>query len=154
MSITGILLAWKNELLLKPRTTKIEHKNNKLIPIETIQQNAVAYIDSIQLSNTIDRIDYRPSKGIAKIRFEEHFTELQIDCYSGKITSVKQRNDTLIEMIHDGSILDLYIKNDGSFFKLFYATLIGVGLIFISASGIFLWMNPKKIKKIKSSNNR
>lgn len=154
MSITGILLAWKNELFLKPSTTKTEYRNSKLIPIEAIQQNAIAYIDSLQLSNTINRIDYRPSKGIAKIRFEEHFTELQIDCYSGKITSVKQRNDTIIEMIHDGSILDFYIKNDGSFFKLFYASLIGIGLIFICSSGIILWMNPKKIKKIKSSNNR
>lgn len=150
MSITGVLLTWKSELLLKPETSKIEQKKSTLIPLETLQQNAITFIDSLNLSTTINRIDYRPAKGIAKVRFEDHFTELQIDCYSGKIVSVKQRTDTIIEMIHDGSIMDYFIKNDASLFKLFYGTLIGLGLIFISVSGIILWRNPKKIKKIKT----
>lgn len=150
MSITGILLTWKNELQLKPPSAKIESKNKKLVSLETLQQNAIAYIDSLHLSTGINRIDYRPTKGIAKVRFEEHFTELQIDCYTGEIVSVKQRTDTIIEMIHDGSILDYFIKNDTSVFKLFYATLLGIGLIFISVSGILLYINPKKIKKLKT----
>lgn len=154
ISITGALLAWKKELYLQPPTSKITHNNKILVPLEKIEQNAIAYIDSLQLSTTINRIDYRPTKGIAKVRFEDHFTELQINCYTGKIVSVKQRTDTIIEMIHDGSILDFLIKNDASVFKLFYSSIIALGLIFISVSGIILWINPKKIKKIKSTDNQ
>ncbi|MCL5244893.1 PepSY domain-containing protein [Cellulophaga sp. 20_2_10] len=154
ISVTGALLAWKKELYLQPPTSKIAHNNKALVPLEIIEQNAIAYIDSLQLSTTINRIDYRPTKGIAKVSFEDHFTELQINCYTGKIVSAKQRTDTIIEMIHDGSILDFLIKNNTSAFKLFYSSIIALGLIFISVSGIILWINPKKIKKIKSTDNQ
>ncbi|MEP0214687.1 MAG: PepSY-associated TM helix domain-containing protein [Cellulophaga sp.] len=154
ISVTGALLAWKSELYLKPSTHKITTKNNTLVPLKTIEENAIAYIDSLQLSTIIDRIDYRPKKGIAKVRFDEHFTELQINCYTGKVVSVKQRTDTIIEKIHDGSIIDYFIKNDASIFKLLYSTILALGLIFISVSGIILWINPKKIKKIKTTNNQ
>lgn len=154
ISVTGALLAWKSELYLKPATHKITTKNHTLVSLETIEKNAIAYVDSLQLSILIDRIDYRPKKGIAKIRFDEHFTELQINCYTGKVVSVKQRTDTIIEMIHDGSIIDYFIQNDASIFKLIYSTLLALGLIFISVSGIILWINPKKIKKIKTTNNQ
>ncbi len=154
ISVTGALLAWKNELSLKPSYTKIIQKKSTLAPLEKIKQNAIAYIDSLQLSTKINRIDYRPTKGIAKVRFDKHFTELQIDCYTGRVVSAKQRTDTIIEMIHDGSILDFFIQNDASIFKLFYSTLLALGLIFISVSGIILWSNPKKIKKIKITENQ
>lgn len=154
ISITGALLAWKSELYLKPSTDKISARNNALVSLETIEKNAIAYIDSLQLSTTINRIDYRPTKGVAKIRFEKHFTELQINCYTGKVISVKQRTDSIIEKIHDGSIVDYFIKNDASIFKLVYSTILALGLIFISVSGIVLWINPKKIKKIKNTNNQ
>ena len=151
ISVTGALLAWKSELYLKPSTQKASKINTPLLALETIEKNAITHVDSLQLSTIIDRIDYRPKKGVAKIRFDEHFTELQIDCYTGKIVSVKQRTDTIIEKIHDGSILDYFIQNDASIFKLLYSTIIALGLIFISVSGIILWINPKKIKKIKNT---
>lgn len=153
ISITGFLLAWKSELQLKPVSQKAVQNSSTLIPIEQIQENATAYIDSLQLATIIDRIDYRPAKGIAKVRFDEHFTELQIDCYTGKVLSAKQRTDSIIEKIHDGSIFDFLFKNDSTPIKLFYSTIISLGLILICISGILLWRNPKKIKKIKTTEN-
>lgn len=150
ISGTGLLLTWKDELGLKPSTTGIEPKDQTLISLHKIEQNAINYIDSLNLSNTINRIDYRPSKGIAKVRFEDHFTELQIDCYTGAIISQKTRTVDLIEMIHDGSIVGHLFVSEGKPTKLVYSTIIASGLLFLSFSGFWLWLKPKQIKKNKT----
>lgn len=148
LGVTGLLLTWKSELKFSPKTQSVT-SNQNLISLAQIEQNAIRYIDSLSLDNTINRIDYRPSKGIAKIRFEMHFTELQINCYSGKIVSVKQRNSDIIEMIHDGSIIDFIFKSESENIKLLYSTLSSLGLILLAFSGFMLWQKPKQIKKHK-----
>jgi len=148
LGVTGLLLTWKSELKFSPLTQNAVGNQN-LISLYTIEQNAISYIDSLHLDNSINRIDYRPSKGIAKIRFENHFTELQIDCFSGKIVSVKQRTADIIEMIHDGSIIDYVLKSDSENAKLFYSSLASLGLILLAISGFMLWLKPKQIKKLK-----
>ena len=152
MSITGLLLAWKDELQLKPSTTSIDSEGRALLSLDKIERNAIRYIDSLELSTEINRIDYRPQKGLAKVRFEKHFTELQIDCYTGDIVSQKTRTADVIEMIHDGSIIDYLFDSNGKATKLLYSTLIALGLLFLSFSGFWLWLKPKQIKKNKSKN--
>lgn len=152
LGVTGLLLTWKSELSFSPPTQQAS-SNNPLISLAKIEKNAIQYIDSLQLDNTINRIDYRPSKGIAKIRFENHFTELQIDCYSGKIVSTKQRTADLIEMIHDGSIIDYLFKSESENTKLLYSSLSAFGLIILSISGFLLWLKPKQIKRHKTANH-
>ena len=149
MSASGLLLAWKDQLGLKPSTVKVTANNHSLISLDKIQQNAIHYIDSLKLSTKINRIDYRPGKGIAKVRFEDHFTELQINCYTGEILSEKTRTADIIEMIHDGSIVDYLLNFKLNPLKLFYSSIIGLGLLFISFSGFLLWLKPKQIKKNK-----
>lgn len=150
MSVTGFLLTWKDELGFKPSTTTVNSDGRSLISLTEIEKNAVSYIDSLKLSNDINRIDYRPRKGIAKVRFEDHFTELQIDCYTGEIISEATRTADVIEMIHDGSIIDYLIDSNGTPTKLLYSTSIALGLLFLSISGFWLWLKPKQIKKNKS----
>ncbi len=149
MSATGLLLTWKAELSFKPATAEALSNGRALVPLEDIERNAIRYIDSLKLSNAINRIDYRPGKGIAKVRFESHFTELQIDCYTGKVISEATRTADIIEMIHDGSIVDYLFNSNKTPTKLFYSTLISLGLLFISFSGFWLWLKPKQIKKNK-----
>lgn len=154
MGVTGLLLAWKAQLQFKPPSAKIEKQQQAYISLNHIEKIAKSYSkDSLQLPVAINRIDFRPGKGIAKIRFEDHFTELQIDCYSGEIVSVKQRTADIIEMIHDGSILDFIFKTNNDESKLTYSTLTSLGLIILSFSGFYLWFLPKKIKKIKSKSH-
>jgi uncharacterized iron-regulated membrane protein len=146
---TGLLLTWKTELKLQPHSQQSAFTNQSLISLSVIEKNAIRYADSLKLSQSINRIDYRPSKGIAKVRFEEHLTELQLDCYTGKIISVKQRTDNLIEMIHDGSIIDYLFKSKSKNVKLVYSTLTSLGLILLTFSGFWLWLKPKQIKSHK-----
>lgn len=152
LGITGLLLTWKAELKLQPPTKIITFASQSLISLSIIEQNAIRYADSLQLPSTINRIDYRPTKGIAKIRFENHFTELQIDCYTGKIVSVKQRTDTVIEMIHDGSIINYLFKSKSENVKLVYSSITSLGLILLGFSGFWLWLKPKQIKSRKTNN--
>ncbi len=149
LGTTGLLLTWKTELKLQPPSQSSNNLDQSLISLSIIEQNAINYADSLQLTTTINRIDYRPSKGIAKVRFENHFTELQIDCYTGKIISAKQRTDNIIEMIHDGSILDYLFRNDSENVKLLYSSITSIGLILLAFSGFWLWLKPKQIRKYK-----
>jgi hypothetical protein len=151
IGITGLLLGWKKQTLLLPKTQKgttIESKN--WVGIDKIQQIAAQYAqDSLQKDPEIDRIDIRPAKGIAKVIFLNHFTELQIDCATGKILAVNMRTSDIIEKIHDGSILDYWIQTKNDELKLFYATAISLSLILLSISGFFLWYNPIRMRKSK-----
>jgi uncharacterized iron-regulated membrane protein len=154
VGVTGLLLTWKDELRLKPSSAKVAAENRPLIPLQIIEDNAVAYIETLQLSSEINRIDYRPNKGIAKIRFEQHFTELQIDCYTGAILSEKTRTADIIEMIHDGSIIDYLFSSSSSTVKLVYSTFTSLGLLFLSLSGFVLWLRPRQMKKLKNSGTK
>ena len=146
--ITGLLLTWKDELKLKPPSQNIVQQQN-LIGLKSIEDIAINYTDSLNLDSTINRIDYRPSKGIAKVRFEYHFTELQINCYTGDIVSTKQRTADIIEMIHDGSIVDYIFKSESHYTKLLYSTTTSLGLILLAISGFIMWLRPKQIKALK-----
>jgi hypothetical protein len=105
--------------------------------------------NTLKKEDEIDRIDIRPQKGIAKIVFAQHFTELQLDCKTGEILSVSTRKSDFIEKIHDGSIVDYFVKTSSDQFKLFYTTAASLSLILLSFSGFWLWYNPIRIKKRK-----
>ena len=148
VGVTGLLLTWKDELKLNPPSNLVE-ANSALISLKSIEDIAFHTADSLNLDNTINRIDYRPTKGIAKVRFENHLTEIQINCYTGDVLSVKQRTADLIEMIHDGSIIDYLFKSRSENIKLLYSTLTSLGLILLVLSGFIIWIRPKQIKGLK-----
>lgn len=152
IGVTAILLAWKKEfgLIPKTQTTKVKGAE-RWIPLEQLIEIGQAFArDSLKKSDQIDRVDIRPDKWIAKIVFQRHFTEIQIDGFSGEILSVSHRNSDLIEKIHDGSILDFLVVSDAEIFKITYSTLTSIILLTLCVSGFFLWYLPKRIKKLKA----
>ena len=150
ISISGLLLGIKDEIGLKPQTESVNQIDSDYwISIKKIDSIGRVYAhEKLQLDSQIDRIDIRPSKGIAKILYKKHFTELQIDLQTGAIVSVSTRADHFIERLHDGSIIDFYFT-DSNTSKIIYTTLISLGLLFMSISGYLLWRNPIKIKRKK-----
>ncbi|WP_373496389.1 PepSY domain-containing protein [Aquiflexum sp.] len=151
IGITAILLAWKKEMKLIPKTqtTKVENPGDWISLEQMIITGQTFMRDSIGKSDLIDRVDVRPDKGIAKIVFKKHFTEIQIDGFSGEVLSIKQRNSHLVEKIHDGSILDFLMDSDSENSKIIYSTLTSLGLIFLCFTGFYLWYNPRKMKRFK-----
>ena len=153
---SGLLLGWKKNIALLPETTlgTAPNQPDKWLSIAALNEIATSYVaDSLQKSDEISRIDIRPEKGTVKFVFNNHFTEVQLDCASGAIRSVAQRNSDLIEKIHDGSIVDFLVNKDQSLFKLSYTSIMGLGLLALSFSGFWLWVNPKRIRRSKHNGN-
>lgn len=151
---TGGLLGWKKQMELRPGTQKgISTKAEEWLPLEQIHRAATAAADSLHWNNHIDRIDVRPGKGIAKIIFDKHYSELQIDLTNGKVLSTGKRYSDLIEHIHDGTIIDRLIGSKEQV-KTIYTTLTSIGLMLLSFSGFWLWLNPKRMRRIKNQSLR
>jgi hypothetical protein len=98
-------------------------------------------------SAEVDRIDIRKDKGIVKFNYLNHFSEIQLDGATGKVLSVNHRRSDFIEKIHDGSIIDFYLKTTDGQIKLFYTSLMGLGLIVFTITGFWLWYGPKRMRK-------
>ena len=144
MALTGVLLGLKDVLGLKPSTAKAEVVSlNEWVSLKQLNTAAIAFAKTKQLDTLIDRVDVRIDKGIAKVLFKRHFTELQVAGSTGEILSVRQRGDHFIERIHDGSIVEFYAQQTDTV-KMIYSTLVGIGLLALSMSGYFLWAAPKK----------
>jgi hypothetical protein len=65
---------------------------------------AVRTVSKAQLTRweDIDRLDIRPSKGIIKVRGNNHW-EVQLNAYTGAVLQTAYRRTDTIESIHDGS---------------------------------------------------
>ncbi|PJB13488.1 MAG: peptidase [Flavobacteriales bacterium CG_4_9_14_3_um_filter_40_17] len=152
---TGLLLGWKKQLQLLPKTHNGQTLNSeKWLHTDSIYKRAAYYSKEVLKKDaSIDRMDIRPSKGVVKILFENHFTELQLDLATGEVLSVSNRTSDFIEKLHDGSIIDYYIGTPNDEVKLFYTSSVSVGLILLSFTGFWLWYNPKRIRKQKHSLN-
>lgn len=148
VGITSILLAWKKKAELLPPTleTKME-SGSWILPSEMVEIGE-AEMQKLGKDSEVDRIDIRPDKGTAKITFKTHFTEVQVDGFSGEVLSVGTRHSDWIEKVHDGSIVDFYLGGDEAT-KLTYSTLTALGLILMSLSGFYLWYYPKLIRRLK-----
>jgi len=151
IGITSVLLAWKKKAELLPPTlkTKVESGADWISP-SLMVEIAMEKMDSMKQSTLVDRIDIRPDKGIAKVTFQTHFTEVQLDGFSGEVLSIETRHSDWIEKVHDGSIVDYYYGGTETS-KLIYSTLTAFGLILMSFSGFYLWYFPKLIRKLKAT---
>lgn len=139
-AVTGILLALKKEFaFLQPPTQKGGSELlSDWLPVDDLANKALAHLhDNIENSESIniDRIDIRPSKGVAKVIFDEGSWEIQIDGVSAEILSIGKRHSDWIEHLHDGSII-----SDG--FKLVSMNFLGFGAILLIISGTWLYYGP------------
>jgi len=156
-AVTGLLLGWKknsNGYLLANTYEGSTSDISRWLSFDTLQKIAINTLrDSVDpgLSPKLDRIDARPEKGMVKFTFKEHFNAIQLDAATGKVLHLEVRRADWIEKIHDGSIIDMYTGFSAQPFKLGYTSLLGTGLLMLTISGFWLWYNPKRIKKRKST---
>lgn len=153
VGVTGLLLGWKKHSggIIQPKS--LQGTTDNLRDWKSIDElNGIAeqvLRDSIaaDLSPELDRIDIRKEKGMIKFIYLNHFWEIQLDGATGKVLSIDQRRSDFIEKIHDGSILDFYAKTSDGQIKLFYTSIMGIGLIVFTITGFWLWYGPKKMRK-------
>lgn len=146
-AVTGILLSLKKDVaIIQPPTQKGISKDlsiwKSIDELSTLATTAFYEKYPNQEGNEIDRLDVRPSKGIAKVLFKEGNWEVQIDGTSGEIKSIAKRYSDWIESLHDGSIIS-------DLFKLISMNMLGIGILILMGSGIWLWYGPKVIREMK-----
>lgn len=146
-ALTGILLSFKKDVaLLQPPTQKGISKNleqwKPLSELSDLATIAFYAAHPNQSNNSVDKIDVRPSKGVAKVLFEEGYWEVQIDGTSGEIKSIARRHSDWIEHLHDGSIIS-------DWFKLLSMNVLGVGVLVMISTGLWLYYGPRKYRKKK-----
>lgn len=153
ISVTGILLGWKknsNDIIM-PGSYEGSTTNTAMwMSLDTLKSIAFATLrDSVSpaLSTNLDRIDARPSKGMVKFVFENHYHEIQLDAANGEVLVVAKRRSDIIENIHDGSVLDHAFNTGNGIFKLFYTSILGIALFIFTLTGFWLWYGPKLMGK-------
>ncbi len=158
VSLTGLLLGWKKHsggLILPKTETGISTNLKNWLPYDRLHTIAIQTLrDSLpsESSVAIERIDARPSKGIVKFIFQDHYTEIQLDATTGNVLGVTQRTSDIIEQIHDGSILDFAFSTGNGQIKLGYTTVTGLSLLLLTITGFFLWFNPGRIRRRRNGN--
>lgn len=153
IAITGLLLGWKKhsgDLIQAKSVQGTTQDFSKWLSIEELSRIAgQTLMDSLggEFPAELDRIDIRKDKGVAKFIYLNHFREVQLDGATGKVLSVNHRRSDFIEKIHDGSILDFYGNTSNGQIKLFYTSLMGLGLMVFTITGFWLWYGPKRMRK-------
>jgi uncharacterized iron-regulated membrane protein len=144
-ALTGLLLGWKKEAaILQPPTQRGEAKSLEAWrPLHELEALAAEALHQAEGSGfSVDRIDVRPERGIAKVLFKPGYWEVQIDGATGEVRSIARRYSDLIEQIHDGSIVS-------EAFKLVSMNVLGIGIGVLILSGLWLWYGPRKIRRSK-----
>ncbi len=151
-AITGIFLSWKKDIaLLQPPTQKGVTKNlaewKSMAELYELGKQAFYKKYPDQKGNEVDRMDARPSKGVVKIIFENGYWEVQLDAKTGALKSIGRRHSDWIEALHDGSII-------GKLFKLVSMNVLGLGLLFLIVTGLWLWYGPKRYRSLRKGIRR
>jgi uncharacterized iron-regulated membrane protein len=144
---TGILLALKKDVeLIQPATHTGSSKDmqtwKSMAELSEIATTAFHQQHPDQADNQVDRIDVRPSKGIVKVLFEKNQWEAQVDAQSGEVLHIARRHADWIEALHDGSIIS-------DLFKLLSMHFLGIGVIVLLSTGLWLWYGPKEFRRLK-----
>lgn len=92
----------------------------------------------------IQRIDVRPGKGIAKVSLHGGY-EVQVDLGNAHVLHAAYRRSDLIESLHDGS----FFAGDWSKLGLFLPA--GLVLLFLWASGVWLFVLPLVVRRRKAA---
>lgn len=132
--VTGIALQLKKQIAwVQPPEQRTEVRV-PTVAWEQILQTVRASDGSATQDATwkqVDRIDVRPSKGIAKVLMKDGW-ELQVDLESGRLLQRAIRRSDWIESLHDGSFFA------GDYSKL--GIFLPVALALLGLWGTGLWM--------------
>lgn len=148
IGVTSVLLGWKKDsaYIMPPTARGSSTELTEWLPAAVLTERAQSVVvDRLGAAYTtdIDRLDYRPGKGTVKVRFADHYAEVQLDGATGAVLSVGIRRADFIEQLHDGSIVS-------DPFKLVYSSLMGLATIVFTVSGFWLWYGPKVMRRTRS----
>lgn len=152
VSVTGLLLGWKKHsggLILPPSYKGKSTNAQDWLPVHILNEkaNRIAREQiSPDLSLDLDRIDFRPDKGMVKFVYIQDYWGVQLDCTTGELLHIERRRSDFIENIHDFSYFDSILGTSDGQIKLAYTTITGLALLTFTITGFWLWFGPKRMR--------
>lgn len=150
-AVTGTVLAWKkNSATLQPPTQTgastdlVDWRPWSEVEAAAVQGLAAHLGGSGDPVPEVDRYDVRPGDGIVKVQFQPGNWEVQVDPTTLRVHWVARRHSDWIETVHDLSIIS-------DLFKLVTMNALGVGLVVLSLSGLWLWYGPRWVRGHKQT---
>ena len=119
------------------------------LPLATLVQLGIDAFNNPEYNteSAINRMDFRPSRGLIKIRFRDPATtEVILDVFSGDVISIAPRQDVWIEHLHSGELFgdDWVILSD-----------IGAGgLIILTLTGVYIWIFPLMKRRVREKKTK
>lgn len=145
--VSGILLQVKKQVTWVQPATVSRGKADPAISWESVLAAVSSVPEAeVQSWSDIDRIDVRPSKGIAKVQCKNRW-EIQVDMKTAEVVASNYRRSDIIESLHDGS----FFSESAKLWLFLPNGLILLGLWF---SGMYLWMLPSLVRWKKRSKQR
>lgn len=149
--VSGLLLQVKKQVewVQPPSQKGSVREGNSSTTLQSLLAVARSVTEAdVQSWDDVDRIDVRPSKGIAKIQCKNRW-ELQVDLTTEQLLSSTYRRSDLIESFHDGS----FFSDDA---KLWVFLPNGLILLALWGTGMWLWYLPfatrrKKRRRIRQT---
>ena len=144
---TGLLLQLKKQL---PWVQPPEQRTSSTVPTVSMAQIFAAAKSVPQAGiaswDDVERVDVRPSKGIAKVIGHSRW-ELQVDLATGALLQSAYRRSDLIEQLHDGSWF-----HDAA--KLWVFLPSGFIVLGLWGTGLYLFVLPYLARAQKKSQQR
>lgn len=151
ISITGIMLGWKSifsKIIYDNKKIQPSVKVNQWLAIDSLEKIATVYLNSKtgEQFEHAERIELRTAKGYINIQFKKYYS-VQMDGASGGIIHIEQKTGGFIQDLHDGAIIDTWANFKSGIAKKTYTSFLGLALLFLTISGVYLWWKPKQIKQ-------
>jgi len=142
----GLFLQLKKEIdWIQPPTEKgvVRDQVPPTTVAELYQAAAAVPEAGINSWSDLDRVDFKPDKGI--IKFVSHSRwEVQVDTTTAEVLKVSYRRSDLIETIHDGSFFAGWIK-----LYVFFPSAVVLFVLWLTGMYMFFLPYVKKAQKKK-----
>lgn len=142
-ALTGLLLLVKKdfEWIQPPTRTGTAAANpTEFRPLHEVFDAAfTAGVPQLRSMADVDRVDFRPDKGIHKIRSVHDHVEVQVDAVTLEVSPPGIRRSDWLEQLHDGSWF-------GSGAHDWFMPAFAVLLVVLSITGYLIWLWPRIAK--------
>ena len=141
---TGLLLLLKKDVdWIQPPTER--GVASDVVPSASVETmfDAARSVPELELTDWRDlsRVDFKPGKGVVKFVAANNW-EAQIDTETGEVLAVSYRRSDIIESLHDGAFFGDWVK-----LWLFFPSALA--LMFLTLSGVYLFIQPRMKKAEK-----
>lgn len=137
--LTGILLQLKKDWSwVQPPTARGKGQAPEITLARLLDAAKSVPEAEIKGWDEIDRIDFQPSKGMAKVQAKNRW-EVQVDLKTAAVLHVAYRRSDLIESLHDGS----WFHDKAKLFIFLPAAFVVFGLWI---TGVYLFFLPHWVK--------